>query len=313
MNQNHQPDPEFVTHLEWQVRTALRREKRFAQPVESRSGGRMKIVTLTLVSALLGAGGVVVKDEVQEARQQELLLAEVQGNQRLAELEMELVMNQYEEAEDHYQAGLVPRDAILSARLALLRAETRLQRLQLNEEEIRATGRAPRDEISAPLVRGQDLVTERLELERSVAMEELNVAQAQLDRIQERYESGVVGNTELMDGMIPVRQAESRVREMERWMELRGQVLEGLISGEAAEREAELSQVRGELDVLEQAWEKAAQQLRAMEERVGQGLAGESELLSARLQLLQLETRMEVLRMKMEILEERDAGTAGDR
>ncbi|MGD8360410.1 MAG: hypothetical protein PVJ04_03190, partial [Gemmatimonadota bacterium] len=62
MSQNHQPDPEFVSHLEWQVRTALRREERFAQPVQSRSGGRMKIVTLVLVSALFGAGGVVVKD-----------------------------------------------------------------------------------------------------------------------------------------------------------------------------------------------------------------------------------------------------------
>jgi hypothetical protein len=313
VNQNHQPDPEFVTHLEWQVRTALRREKRFAQPVESRSGGRMKIVTLVLVSALFGAGGVVVKDQVQEARQQELLLAEVQGNQRLAELEMDLIMSQYEEAEDRYQAGLVPRDAILSARLALLRAETRLERLQLDEEEIRATGREPRDELSAPLVRGQDLVTERLELERSVAMEELNVAQVQLGRMQELYESGVVGDGELMDGMMPVQQAESRVRELDRRMELRRQVLEDAISGEEAEREVELSQVREEMDDLEQSWERAAMQLRTMEERVSQGLAGESELLGARLQLLQFETRMEVLRMKLEILEEGDTGSGGDR
>jgi hypothetical protein len=313
VNQNHQPDPEFISHLEWQVRTALRREERFAQPVEARSGGRMKIVTLVLVSALFGAGGVVVKDEVQEARQQELLLAEVQGNLRLAELEMDLIMSQYEEAEDHYQAGLLPRDAILSARLALLRAETRLERLQLDEEEIRATGRAPRNELSAPRVRGQDLVTERLELERSVAMEELTVAQAQLSRMQELYESEVVGNLQLMEGMAPVRQAESRVRELERRMELRRQVLEGAISGEEAEREVELSQVRGELDVLERASERAAMQLGTAEERVGQGLAGESELLGARLQLLQFETRMEVLRMKLDILEGRDTGSGGDR
>jgi outer membrane protein TolC len=115
-----------------------------------------------------------------------------------------------------------------------------------------------------------------------------------------------------MEGMAPVRQAESRVRELERRMELRRQVLEGAMSGEEAEREVELSQVRGELDVLERASERAAMQLGTAEERVGQGLAGESELLGARLQLLQFETRMEVLRMKLDILEGRDTGSGGD-
>lgn len=312
MNENHQPDPEFVSHLEWQVRTALRREQRFAQPVQSRSGGRMKIATLVLVSALFGAGGVVVKDEVQEARQQELLLAEVRGNLRLAEMEMDLVVRQYEQVEERYQAGLVPEDAILSARLAVLKAETHLSRLQLDEAEIMATGREPREELSAHLVGGDDLVTERLELDRSVAMEEITVAQAQLARIQERYEAGMVGDSELMEAMIPVQQTEARVQELDRRLELRRRVLDGDITGEEAERQVELSQVRSELEVLEQSWESASARYRTIEERVGQGLAEESQLLGARLQLLQLETRLEVLRMKLEILQEGGTDTGGD-
>jgi len=307
MKENHQADPEFVSHLEWQVRTALRREQRFARPVQSRSGGRMKIATLVLVSALLGAGGVVVN------RQQELLLAEVQGNLRLAGMEMDLLMSQYEEVEKRYQDGLVPREAILNARLALLRAEARLQRLQLDEEEILATGQEPQDELSAPLVGGRDLVTERLELDRSVAMEELTVAQAQLSTIQERYPSGLVGEAELMEGQIPVQQAESRVEELDHRLELRRQVLDGAMAGPEAERRVELSQVRGEMDVLEQAWESAAMRLRTMEERAGEGLVEESQLLGARLHLLQLETRMEVLRLRLEILEEGGSDTESSR
>jgi hypothetical protein len=273
----------------------------------------MKIVTLVLVSALFGAGGVVVKDEVQEARQQELLLAEVHGNRQLAELEMDLIMRQYQEVEERYQAGIVPQDALLGARLALLRAETRLESLQLDEDEIRVTGRAPRNELSAPLVRGQDLVTERWELERSVAMEELNMARAQLGRMQELYESGAVGNAELLDGMVPVQQAESRLQELEHRMELRRQVLEEAISAEEAERQVELSRVRAEMEVLEQAWERAAMQLSTMEERVDQGLVEDSQLQAAQLQLLQVEARLEVLRIKLEILEEGDTGSGGGR
>jgi len=272
----------------------------------------MKIVTLVLVSALFGAGGVVVKDQVQEARQQELLLAEVEGNLRLAEMEMDLVVTQYEQVEERYQAGIVSQEAILSARLAVLKAETRHSRLQLDEEEIRATGRAPRDELSAPLVDGRDLVTERLELDRSVAMEELTVAQRQLSTIQERYEAGVVGNAELSEVMIPVQQAEGRVQGLDRCLELRRQVLDGAITGPEAERQAELSQLREEMEVLEQAWESAATRLRRTEEWVSHGIVQESELVEARHQLLQLETRMEVIRMKLDVLEGGGSGTGGD-
>jgi outer membrane protein TolC len=272
----------------------------------------MKIAAMVLVSALLGAGGVVVKDQVQEAREQEILLAEVEGNLRLAEMEMDLVVTQYEQVEDRYQAGIVSQEAILSARLSVLKAETHHSRLQLDEEEIRATGRAPRDELSAPLVGGRDLVTERLELDRSVAMEELAVAEAQLARIQERYEAGVVGNPELMEAMIPVQRAEARLQGLDRRLELRRQVLDGAITGPEAERQVEMSQLREEMEVLEQAWESAATRLRRTEEWVSHGIVQESELVEARHQLLQLETRMEVLRMKLDVLEEGGSGTGGD-
>lgn len=273
----------------------------------------MKIATLVLVSALVGAGGVVVKDEVQEARQQELLLAEVRGNLRLAEMEMELILSQYEQVEERYRSGLVPQEAILNAHFALLRAETRLQRLRLDEEEILATGREARDGLSAPLVGGRDLVSERLELDRSVALQEVTVARAQLEHLQERYEAGLLGDADLVEGLVPIQQAEARVEELDHRLELRQEVLDGALTGEEAERQVELSQVRGEMDVLDQAWEGAVMRVRTMEERASQGLLDESQLLGARFHLLQLETRMDVLRLRLEILEEGGPGTGSSR
>ena len=105
MNHDHHPDPEFVSNLEWQVRTALRRERRFSEPVHFRSGGRMQIAALVLVSALLGAGGVVVKDEVQGARQKELLLAQVTADVRLAAAQRDLIRDRLAEAQRMHDDG----------------------------------------------------------------------------------------------------------------------------------------------------------------------------------------------------------------
>jgi len=264
----------------------------------------MQMIALIMVSALFGAGGVVVKDQVQEARQQEILLAEVAGNQRIAEMEMDLLAQQYREVEEQYQAGLVREDALLSARLGMVQAELRLTRLRLDEEEIRSTGREPQDRLSAPLVDGRDLVTERLELDVTGAMEEGTVARAQLARTQELHASAVVDDAELMEAMIPVQEVEARVDALERRMELRRRVLDGEIGGQAAEREAEASQVRGELETLLRERDTAALRLQRMEDLVNQGMAPESQLGGARLHLMQLETRMEILRLRLQILEE---------
>ena len=311
MTENHQPDPEFVSNLEWQVRTALRREHRFAEPVESRSGGRMKIATLVLVSALFGAGGVVVKDEVQEARRTEILLAEVEGEQRLAEMEMEIVRIQLADVQERHENGLVSEEALLNALAQLRRVELHLDRLGLNEQEIRATGREPRDDLAAPLVRGEDLVTERLQLDVSAALEELGLAQAQLARMQELQESGMAAEEDVLHALTGVEQIQAHVDAIQRKIELREEVLEGRMSATAAEAELELAEVEGELRVLEEEREWASSRLQHTMDRVNMGTSSDWELRGVQLQLLRIETRMEVLQMKREILEREMGGPGG--
>jgi hypothetical protein len=268
----------------------------------------MQMAALVLTSALLGAGGVVVKDQVQEARRQELLLAEVAGNQRIAEMEVELLERQYQDVEERYGAGLVDREALLAARLAVARAELRLTRLRLDEEEIRGTGREPRNDLSAPLVGGRDLVTERLALDVSAAMEEITAARARLQHVQQLHGSGVVGDAELIQAMVPVQELESRVRDLDRRMELRRGVLAGEVSARAAEREIEINEVRAEMEVLQGTRESAALRLQQLQEQVRLGLARTSELGGARLHLIQLETRIELLQLRLQMLEAGDPG-----
>jgi hypothetical protein len=304
MSPEHHPDPEFVSNLEWQIRTALRREQRFTEPVQSRSGGRMKIATLVLMSALFGAGGVAVKDEIQESRKQELLLVEVEANQRLEVMQIELLRARVEEVRRQFEVGLIHEESLQEAELLLREAEIRLTSLHLDEEEIRISGQEPGNRVSSPLVDGRDFVSERLNLQAAAASERLSRAQARLSRLRELHAMGAVGDEALADGNMALGEPETRLQEITRMRSLREEFLSGAITGEAAERELELTRTRGELDLQLQAMDRATALIQYLETRVQMGAVSESELRAARLQFMQAETRVELLRLKLEVLEE---------
>lgn len=302
MNDKHQPSPEFVSNLEWQVRSALQRTDRFSEPVRPNRGGTMKIVTLVLVSALLGAGGVVVKDEVQEARAQELLVAKTEAEIELAQLELEIMMSQLQEVERQYQAGTVGEEAVLMARTALQQAERRLASLRLDLEEIRESGKEPQDEISSPLVDGRDFVTERLELEEAVAGAALQVAQFRLARVQDLRNAGAVSQMEVTQGLLALQEAEAYLEELRNRMEAREAFLEGSLSAEEARKRFEIFETENQIQLMRAALDEGMIRYQEMEEQVERGLIPESELQKMRLQVMQLETQLEFLQMKLDTL-----------
>ena len=308
MNHDHHPDPEFVSNLEWQVRTALRRERRFSEPVHFRSGGRMQIAALVLVSALLGAGGVVVKDEVQGARQKELLLAQVTADVRLAAAQRDLIRDRLAEAQRMHDDGTVSDETLQEARLQARQGDLNLARLQLNEEEIRSSGKAPDDGVAAPLVHGRDFVSERLSLEASMLSEQRKLAQARLRRAEDLRDAGLIGADQAAQAEMQVRQMDGRLQQLTTRMDVRRQVLAGTLSGEEAQRQVELASVQTELAALASMREAAQAHLRLAEQRVAAGVARESEVAEARLALMQMESRMEILQLKQRILEEEGAG-----
>ena len=113
MDDRHEPRPDFVANLEWQVRTALRRRDRFAEPTRG-NGGRLTRGSVGWVSARVGAGGVGVGDEVQQSRRQEILLQRVETELRLAELEVTATRSQLDRFEE--MATLVGEESLLFSR-----------------------------------------------------------------------------------------------------------------------------------------------------------------------------------------------------
>jgi len=298
----HQPRPEFVNHLEWQLRTSLARENRFSDPIQSKTGGRMKLAALVLISALLGAGGVVANDELQEAKAQEVLVARVQADIELASLRLEIMRQQLEETENRYNAGVVGEEALLAARIATQEAETRVEGLMLDLDEIQASGKAPNPDLSAPLVGGRDFVSSRLFLEESLASERFSLAQLRFSRVEELLEVGAVGTEAHFQALLALREAEYELERIVERLDVRQSVVGGLMEGREAERHLEIFETEKRFDLLQVGYQNAMLRFQRMADLVDAGAAQEFELYKAQLQLKELETEMWFLEMRLTAL-----------
>jgi len=259
----------------------------------------MKISVLVMASALVGAGGVVVKDGVQDLRAQEVLMAQVGGDLRLAELQLEIARNRLEEVEKLREVGVGEEQALLEARIQTRQAEAEYLKLSLDEEEIRLSGKEPQNQLSAPLVAGRDFVTERLVLDETVAYERLSAARSRHTRYQDLVQAGAIRSEDLFEVSLALREVESQLSGINERITLRERFLDGRLAAEDAEREYEITQTQTRVDLLRQALDGAMVRFRGVEERVGMGFFHEAELPKARLEVMRLETQLEFLEVKL--------------
>src|SRR5688572_28885411 len=221
----HAPSDAFREHLEWQVRTALRREARFATPAVARRHRAPSIVIL-LIGLTLGAGVAVASAQVQQSRDRATLLTTMESEQRVAEMQLELVRNELELVRRRVEAGVVGRESLSQAESALRAAEIKMNRVQLNIAEIRASGAAPRDEISAPLVGNRDFVKERLQLDLVLAQQKLAVAEQTAAETDRRVQLGVVDRLAALQTKAELTRARVDLELLARTVELREQFLQ---------------------------------------------------------------------------------------
>ncbi len=165
MTEKHQPDPEFLGHLKWQVRTASQRQDRFSDPTQPTGWAGAKMIGLVLISAFFGAGAVMATDAVQESRTQEILLTRIQSEIQMASLQLQMTQEALDEVNRQVDQGLVPQEASRQAEVGVQQGQIHIQRLSLDREEILASGKEPNNHLSAPLVGGRDFVSARLEFE----------------------------------------------------------------------------------------------------------------------------------------------------
>jgi multidrug resistance efflux pump len=262
----------------------------------------MKAAALIMVSALVGAGGVVANDEIQDAKAQEILVAKVTSDVELAALELEAIRERVDEVARRFQAGVIEEEELMAATLALQEAEVRLATLQLDLEEIQISGKEPQNQVSAPLVDGRDFVTERLLLRESVAEGGWEMAQVRFARIQDLREAGVVGEEEMFRGTMALREAEAQVERVQVAIHIRQEFLAGDLEGAEGERRLEILETRNRIDLTRKALDEAKIRYQRVEEQFRAGLIHESELKRARIQLIEMDFELNRLERTLEIL-----------
>jgi hypothetical protein len=187
--------------------------------------------------------------------------------------------------------------------LRLREGEHHLNLLALHEEEVRASGQAPQDEISAPLIGGKDFVSERLELESSIQRLHLSIYQSSLVRINDRIEAGLVPEEEMAQARRGMGELQLQLDGIQKRLDLRARYLRGEITAQEAETEQELKNVRIQLQSSELAHRLLGEHYQSVAQKVEAGLQTESTLTQLRFELLKVEMEIETLRRTIELLE----------
>ncbi len=302
MTETHEPTPEFVSRLEWQVRSTLSRRDRFSMPTRRPTQQIMKMAALILISVFCGAAGVATADQIQESRTRAMLLQQIDLELQLTGAQLQMVRTRLADVEKLFETGLIDEETLKVTMNEVRMVELRYARFQLDREEISLTSCEPQQKVTASLVGGRDFVTERLDLDLAEASGILTLAETKSATLRRQVEKGLLSATSntLRLWEVKVRETQQQVHYRKILHDLRARFLDGELTAEEAEYEARLAEAESNLDNL--ALEVARENLIRVEELFKQGAIRESEVYEAQLEVLRREVRMQHYMLMIENL-----------
>ncbi len=304
MSDAHEPSPEFLDHLEWQLETELRRKGRFEEPRPARGWRGLRVAALVAFSITFGAAGVIAAERIQESGRRDLLLQRVQVRLSAAEDCMQFLEEEATRVDLLVDTGRAHQDEAETARGRVEAVALEGARLRLDLEEIRISGREPSDALSAPRLGGRDFVGERLELELSAAKVRLSRERERAERAQLMVERGVAHHSHFAQAALGVRREELLVAELENRRRLRAEFLAGKIDARdvelAAMREAA---VRGFAEAQSRL-EHAQQMLERAQALASAGVVSSTELRRAEIEHREAQGELELSRIELALVEE---------
>jgi hypothetical protein len=305
MKSNHEPDSVFISGLERQLASELRRQRRFG-PVE-RTWGLKRVVKSSVLILLCLATGVAAAKTVEHfesARRKALLQARVETAMEVIQARMAVAREIVRMMEERVEAGIVhPRELAEAVHQSdLLKYE--LERARLDMEEVDLSSQAPSDELFASLPGGRDFVTERLRVESRVVSAKKKRLEAWTARMRKLVEAGLANASETLQLDMQAGKISEALEDVERRLRLR----EAFLSGELTARQAGLRQMLQRagtrLQTAERVLEEAEAQFKEASEANARGLVSSIEVKQAEHQLVSARAEQRLARMELELLEE---------
>jgi hypothetical protein len=301
MHEKHEPDPDFVANLEWQLGSELRRQQRVGMS-QRKSIRVLKIAGLMLGSVALGAAAMQASQQLGEAWRKELLETRLEVQLELAQQRIQMQTETLGMTRERVEQGLQDDRELEYLELQIAQSETDAKITELELEEIRQSGHEPLGKLSSPLVNGRDFVSERIEARMQLARRHLNVVQREQQRVQDMAEEETVSDNEVQARRLATLEAERQLRTLEDQLEVRRSYLDSKITAVEAELRLLELEARNQVVLLDEQRRHFEQELDRIEAAVDAGTMNPVTAVQMRTQVAQLDGQLRLAQAELDIV-----------
>lgn len=300
MNTTHCPDPEFVGNLERELRLTVRRQARFDNGPAARGivihKHRWTTALVALVAMGIGSAATFAVTQRLRAPLADLVIARAEAQLEFAGARLELFVEESLETEARAAAGLLTPTEVDAMRLELARVQADATARALDVEEACITGREPDNSLCAPILRGRDFVTERLELQRDVLRERVAMIERQAaGRSAELVESSVMAREQ--------EAARAALAQVEERLALR----QDYLSGTYTAREVELAHLQSSVEAERELAARRVNDLQSQLDRLHalfeDGLASRADVRAVEMEFRAATLQNDLADLELQILE----------
>lgn len=304
MENNHTVNKEFAERLEWQLATEYRRQSKFKDiPSAGRKHPFLRAAAVVLCSMLAGAVILKAVEGLKDSWKRELEIARVQTSLEISKARLKMVTEIVAQMKKQHAEGTMDQLDWQNILAMGKRVQLELKRAKIDYKEVAITGRSPRNELFAPLVQGEDFVSQRLHLDKEWAEMEVTLIKIQLDRLKTLAKEKLIQSQEVTPVENKVQEQQNLADEIDRQLKLRAEFLKGRLSASQVEGKEKLSKARLRVKQAEAKFTLIVEAAGRMEVRVKDGLASSRELGPLQFELKAAEADLRLAKLELSVLQ----------
>ena len=261
----------------------LERLERTAVARRGRGAGWMKAAVLVVTCIALGTTAGLASAQLRSSSERDSLLAAARADAMLASMRRDIARAQADDVVLRVRAGAEDQRAADRADAELRAMEMQLARVAANIDEINASGRAPRDDLNAPVVGGHDFVKRRIEIDGVNAQAQLKVAEGTQQNMERRVRLGAATEVERLAAAADVARAKGALSMVATKLSLRAEFVEKGTPVNELARRLDKAQVIQDAYVAQQELALARARLEVVAKQRRLGMVDDVQLLRAQL------------------------------
>jgi hypothetical protein len=239
MYDKHEPSKEFLERLELDIAGEVRRRNRHARVPpwmpQSAKTTVWALAGIVLVSIGFGAAGVAAAYQVQTSQRRGDLISGLEQRTEVARQQLKLSTDARTTIERRLSLGQGNQQDVLEALAKAAEAEAQVKTLESQIEEVRIAGREPSNEISAPMLKARDFVSERLQIQMTVPQAMLELERLRVRDLERALSIGTGSPLEVEEASSRLAEVDAGVQTFRKKLEIRQQFLARKIDAATAE------------------------------------------------------------------------------